>query len=148
MSVANLEKPVRSKRTTPVIDRPQVGARPASRPKTRPEVRMRVDIQERRGAQPRSAVMMAAMVFVGFFTASYATSSLAGQVMVEKARRLEISARERAREARRTEASLRARVDALTSATSVESWALTHGFTVPKPAGEETEERAGYVAHR
>lgn len=156
MSVADLEKPTRKGNTT-TIERPNTVARPAARKTTRKkaQVRMNVRIEERTAAQPKSGLLMGAMAFVGIFTVTYAASSLLGQVKVEKARRMEIAARERAREARRTEASLRARVDSLTSAPSIEAWAKTHGFEVPKSEGEveatpviDPGARAGYVAHR
>lgn len=156
MSVVDLEKPGQEANVT-TIERPKKVARPAARTRKakKTQVRMNVRIEERTAAPAKGGLLMGAMVFVGLFTVTYATSSLMGQVRVEKARRLEIAARERAREARRTEASLRARVDSLTSAASIEGWAKTHGFVVPKAEGE-TEEmtngtasaRAGYVAHR
>lgn len=156
MSVVDLEKPGQEANVT-TLERPRTVARPATRTRKakKTQVRLNVRIEERTSAQPKAGFMMATMAFVGIFTVTYATSSLMGQVRVEKARRLEIAARERAREARRTEASLRARVDSLTSAASIESWAKTHGFVVPKAEGE-TEEmttgnpsaRAGYVAQR
>lgn len=152
MSVADLEKPIQSGNTT-TVERPKTVARPAARTKKKAHVRMNVRIDERTVAQPKPALLMASMLFVGLFTITYTTSCLVGQVRVEKARRTEIMARERAKEARRTEASLRARVDALTSAVSIESWAEKHGFAVPKsesadaPA-KDTGARAGYVAHR
>jgi hypothetical protein len=145
MSVVNLEKPIQ-KQGTSVVDRPQV----KTRAKSRPQVRIRVDVQERRAPQRNAAAEWLARAFMcgAAFVLTYAGSSLGGQVMVENARRQEISARERARDARKAEASLRARVDSLTNPAAVEAWAATHGFAAPKPEIEVPTERSGYVARR
>jgi hypothetical protein len=70
--------------------------------------------------------MLASIAFV-----VSAASGLTGQVMMEKARREGIRAAVRAREARTAEALLRTRVTELTSMSSVQDWALAHGFQAP-----------------
>jgi hypothetical protein len=65
---------------------------------------------------------------------AYLGGGLAGQVMLEQARREGLWARERAREARRAEAFLRKRVDDLSSFTAIHRWAASHGFVAPEGA--------------
>ena len=164
MSVANLEKTINEGKT-PVAPRPRVKSQPAPKPRTRPTITIRTEVQERTAARPRSPWGARIAACFTAFVVTYGASSLAGQVMVERARRMEITARERAREARKTEASLRARVDMLKSPGAIEEWATRHGFgtpsNVPVPKAPElaipprptaeievTTSRAGLVAQR
>ena len=70
---------------------------------------------------------------------SFGTISLAGQVMVEKARREGIRAMERARQTSRDIAELRGEVQDLASSRSIDDWAAANGFipteSVPKATG-------------
>jgi len=144
MSVAPLER--QATHNTTVIERPSLQPRPSQRPKSKPRVHVRVQVTERRQARTNPALFIAtrAIVFGVICLFTYATSSLAGQVMVEKARRQGIAAKERAIEARRAEATIRERVDSLTSARSIEEWALAHGLqTPPLPTEEGTKPKGG-----
>ena len=144
MSVANLEKP-----TTKTQSRPTPVAR--TRPAPRPKLKVRVQYDERRASRsnPLLAVVARGAMMATAFVVTFAGSSLWGQLEVEKARRTEISAIERAREARKSEASLRAKVDALTRPDAVHAWASLHGFDVTKPQEvKETPKHQGYVARR
>ena len=59
---------------------------------------------------------------------AFSTFSLAGQVMVEKARRDSIRANARARQASRDIAELRGTVQDLASSRSIDEWAAANGF--------------------
>jgi hypothetical protein len=82
------------------------------------------------------------MVFLVISSATYLASSMAGQVMVEKARRDGIGAQRRASEAKRAEVSLRARINELTGFSNLDSWAVAHGLVASDqpivPSGETT----------
>lgn len=82
------------------------------------------------------------MAFLVLASATYLTSSMAGQVMVEKARRDGISAQRRAAEAKRAEVSLRARINELTGFSNLDSWATAHGLVASEqpiiPSGDTT----------
>jgi len=86
-----------------------------------------------RRTRVNTAALLTLFLVVGGST--FFASSLAGHVMVEKARREGISARQRAGDARKAGALLRARVDALTSLGAVEAWANSHGFVAPDGVG-------------
>lgn len=158
MSVTELERP-----NTQVVDRPQprVHTRPVSRPASRitprtlPQVQVNVRVLERRRIVPAPGLAwtLRAATFVGVFALTYIGSSLGGQVMVERARRDEISAKERMLDAQRAESTLRAEVDNLTSGSSISAWASARGFIAPDAAAEAAEKalkakekRTGYVA--
>lgn len=108
----------------PAIRSPLKG-RPASRPTLRVVAGRRTRIN--------AAALVTLFVVVGGST--FFASSLVGHVMVEKARREGIWARERAGDARKSEALLRSRVDELTSLGAVEAWAHSHGFVAPDGVG-------------
>jgi P2-related tail formation protein len=69
---------------------------------------------------------------------TFSAFSLAGQVMVEKARRDGIRAAQRARAASGEISALRLRVQALTSSSSIEQWAVTNGFTPADQTARKT----------
>jgi hypothetical protein len=77
-------------------------------------------------------------LFLALTAVTCATSSLAGQVMVEKARREGIRAAERASVAKNAEAALRTQVNLLTSDRSIETWAQENGFvTIDSTVGSD-----------
>ncbi len=86
--------------------------------------------RSRTRSKSRTSVNVAAYAFsfVVLTGGFYLASSLAGQVMVEKARREGIGARKRAYQANLAESSLRRSIDELTSFSSLEAWAAGHGF--------------------
>lgn len=105
---------------------------PASRPQTRRKAKANV----------ASIVVGRVLLFLVVGSTTYLSSSLGGQVMVEKARREGIVAQRRATEATRSEAGLRSRINELTGFTNLEHWADAHGFIAPDqlsiPSGDTT----------
>lgn len=71
------------------------------------------------------------LLFAALVGATWVISSLAGNVMVEKARRENIQSTRRAREARSSVAVLRRSIDSMTSYSAVSDWAISHGFRAP-----------------
>lgn len=106
-----------------------MSAVPASRPlvHTRPQLRV---VTRSRTKVVRIAIARCVMFGVVALATS-AASSLAGSVMVEKARRDGIRAVERSRDARAAEAVLRTKVNELTSLSAIQDWAYSHGFEAP-----------------
>lgn len=84
-------------------------------------------------SRSKSASLLASRMLVFSVVAfcTYLASSMAGQVMVEKARRDGIAAQRRATDAKRTEGGLRSRINELTGFTAMDTWALGHGFVAP-----------------
>lgn len=69
-----------------------------------------------------------AVGFVCIAWLAFMASGLAGQLMLEQARREHLAAAGRCRVATRDEALLRAKLDEMTSASKVEEWATAHGY--------------------
>lgn len=108
---------------------------------TRPKPQLRVEQGVRPSAISRIATKS---VVFGVMTLSiFFASSLAGQVMVEKARRDGIRAAERLKAATKEEAILRDRVLSMTRSSSVSAWAQENGFvsldTVAEESGAQTD---------
>jgi len=114
-----------------------MSAIPASRP-------IAVRSQTKRRAKSRSKVFTNIVGGVTLFGAvaltTFLVSSMAGQVMVEKARREGISAQRRAIDAKRVEGGLRVRINELTGFTAMDNWALSHGFVAPDRPAVPSEE--------
>lgn len=140
MSVVELDRPYVG---SDIISRPPLAPRGIPREEVRPKVRIEADIRPKAKARPKASLAASlgfrTFMFAALFGGTYIASSLSGQVLVEHARRAEISAKERAQEARRAEASLRTRVDALTSGEAIEAWAGQHGFGLPQVAMQKHE---------
>lgn len=120
----------RSVRETPASPRLRVEA---SAPKARSARKARASIAQR--------VFPALFALALVTGATYLAVSLAGHVMVEKARRDGIRATERAREARRVEAALRQRILVTTSYASVAQWASSNGFVASSAVADPSLER-------
>ena len=130
------------------LDKPQIVERPRSyadpRTAVRPEVgfRSRVEPVKRAKAKSKSNLAVSAAAVAACFVSSMVVTGLWGNVELEKARYNEREAIARANEAKRVEAGLRTRVEALTSGTSVSEWAQQNGFQVfqatKTPATPET----------
>lgn len=105
-------------------------ASPAPADASRSEAKMGVRRSQAR-AVPLSLVVVRFALIAGV---AYMASSLAGHVMVEGARNEGGRFADRAREARRTEAQLRSRINELTNLGTVETWAVSHGFLAPGQA--------------
>lgn len=87
----------------------------------------------RRRAKSRSASRILGHVaaFSAVIAVSYGVSSLAGNTLMEKARREGLNAQARSRQAKMDVALLRDRIERLTSMQSVEQWASFRGFVSP-----------------
>lgn len=133
MSIAPLERT--SNRTSfqagspAVLPRRERGIRPA--PDAVPNVGLRVRIVRRQTPSILGALAIRGALFGSLFLATFISHSVMGQVAVEKARQEELTARGRAVEAKRAETEIRARVDALTSATAVQQWATARSYVAP-----------------
>jgi hypothetical protein len=118
-------------RTLPRFPEPIIIELP--RPKTR-----RGKVQKVQ-AQKRASIVGQIAGFTVIAGIAFGTLSLAGQVMVEKARRDSIRAAARARQSSRVIADLRGDVQALTSSRSIDEWAAANGFiptdSAPKATG-------------
>lgn len=104
----------------------------ASRRKARTQARARTNVW--------GSILGGAALFAVVAVATFLASSMAGQVMVEKARREGISAQRRASDARRAEAALRSRISELTGFTAMENWALSHGYIAPDRPNPTSQE--------
>jgi hypothetical protein len=102
---------------------------------TRPKPQLRVE----QGVRPStlSRVASRAVVFGVLTVGVFFASSLAGQVMVEKARRDGIRASQRLKSASKEQAILRDRVLSMTRASSVSAWAQENGFVSLDTVAEE-----------
>lgn len=110
-------------------------------PATRTTPRHRTGTRTRAKSNTGAVVLGRFITFVVLSSVTYLGSSMAGQVMVEKARREGIVAQRRAREAKRSEAGLRSRINELTGFTNLESWATAHGFiAADQPQAPSLEE--------
>ncbi|MFI5386469.1 MAG: hypothetical protein ACHQ50_10160 [Fimbriimonadales bacterium] len=96
---------------------------------TRPKPQLRVE----QGTRPSvaSVVLARSAVFCMLSLCTFYGSSLAGQVMVEKARRDGISAVQRAKEAVKEDLLLRSQVQSLTRASAIDAWAEENGMVSP-----------------
>lgn len=103
---------------------------PAISPRSAPSARARNApiFGARSGAATFQMVAVRLLVFGMIMAVAYGFSSLAGQTMMEQARREGIRSQERARQARMDVSILRQRVDRLTSMKSIDGWALSHGM--------------------
>lgn len=109
----------------------------APRTVTTPAITVRTRYIERPSRKvsvvPGLVAKMALFSVVTLF--SFSASSLAGQVMVEKARKDVVEARVRTQEAKKAEASLRDRVDLLTRVDKIEEWAVAQGMVAADSLG-------------
>ncbi len=101
--------------------RPQIGS-----------IRQHAIARNRAVGQSVQSVAVMSIAFLLIALGAYGFSSLAGQTMMEQARREGIRAQERARQARMDVALLRQRVDRLTSMKSIEAWAESRGMQTPE----------------
>lgn len=120
---------------------PAVVTRPRPRPQTEtvvielPRHRTTRKPATKSGTRP---LVANAVSFIALASVTFCSVSLAGQVLVEKARRDGISASARARTASLEIAELRQRVQDLTSSRSIEEWAATNAFA-PTEATPQTQ---------
>jgi hypothetical protein len=107
---------------------------------TRPKPQLRVE----EGAKPAVASQaLARAACFGVLTLSVLlSSSLAGNVMLEKARRDNLRAVSRAKEATKEEAVLREKVQSMMRSSAIDRWALQNNFVAP-----ETDALSAEIAH-
>jgi len=79
------------------------------------------------------------LMFCGVAAVAYVGSDLCGHYMVEKSRNETIAATNRATSALRAEREVQRRLDGLTSAASIEDWALSHGFRPTDGLGQTSK---------
>lgn len=99
-------------------------------------LRLRTTARPRAAASPVSSLVGRAVAFSLLAGLAYASSSLVGQVMAEGARQQRITAIGRADEARAAEDILRQRIEAMSSVSAVEGWAIARGFKAPEGSYE------------
>jgi hypothetical protein len=80
-----------------------------------------------------------AMMFTAVFSLTYVGSTLTGHYLVEKSRNQSIAASNRATSAIQAEREVQQRLDTLTSASSIEDWALSHGFRPTDGLGQTSK---------
>jgi hypothetical protein len=97
---------------------------------TRPKPQLRVE----QGIRPSvvSKAFANVVVFSALSLSFFFSSSLAGQVMVEKARREGLSSTQRAKLAVKEESLLRERVQSITRASAIAAWAEQNHFIPPE----------------
>jgi hypothetical protein len=97
---------------------------------SRPKTELRVEV----GAKPAvGSIVLARAALFGVVTLSiFFSSSLAGQVMVEKARRDGLHAVVRAKEATKEEAMLREQVLSMKRSSAIDTWAQENRFVAPE----------------
>ena len=103
-----------------------------------PQTRFRVALQTRTIPQTRtqdrvldSAFARGARLFGFWFVLAFMSSSLAGNLFVERAHASEASAIARYRDARKAEDVLDESVRRLKAPDAIDRWALAHGFLAP-----------------
>lgn len=117
-------------RPEPVVRTPEV-----RRPVATPAPQAKPKAKARRKAKRKINVGARVAVFSTLALVSFMVNSMAGNVMVEKARREGIQAAQRTREARNVQAALTRQVMALSSADASADWARSRGFVAPDQAG-------------
>ena len=105
-----------------------------------PTVRPRTGRSKKAKTQKRVSTIVGQVASFAVITGiAFSTLSLAGQVMVEKARRDGIRATARARQTSREIADLRGEVQDLASSRSIDDWAAANGYlpteATPQPIG-------------
>ena len=144
MSVV-LDRPVDTEQLTvadvPVALRTRVPLEPVRRPVvdvpvvTPNRARVRQDV----GVKVARIIGLKAMLFGVVFGMTYVVSTLGGQFMVEQSRDQSINALARSKAAIQNERAIQRRLDVLRSATSIEEWALSHGFRPADGLGETSK---------
>ncbi|HTQ09619.1 MAG TPA: hypothetical protein VMI31_06065 [Fimbriimonadaceae bacterium] len=106
-----------------------------ARPKAKPELRVE------QGTRPSilSLLLAKAVLFAMLTLGIYFASSLAGQVMVEKARRDGLRAVERNQAASKEVAFLRDQVQAITDSSAIASWAELNHMIPPEGLVAQTD---------
>jgi hypothetical protein len=115
--ISDVERPARRTATY---------ARPRPAAYTRQIVRTR---SRRRSSSVLSVFMTKAVALTVVAAAAYGASTLAGQTMMEQARREGLRAQERSRQARMDVGLLRERVARLSSMKTIENWAAMSGMS-------------------
>jgi len=146
MSVV-LDRPVTKTRLpeieAPVFLKPRIRVEPEYRPgieaPAQTPAEMPVKVQRRSKVNVGRQILLKGMMFVAVFGVSYVASTLSGHYLVEKSRNQTIEATARATAALQSEREVRRRLDALTSASSIEDWALSHSFRPTDGLGQTSK---------
>jgi hypothetical protein len=123
-----------------------MSAVPVPRPTVERRPQLRVVSYRRPSFWQVAAARTALFAFVAL--GAFLCSSLAGHVMMEKARRDGLRAVDRSREAKKAESLLLQRVESLTSFAAIQEWALAHDFRPPEEAAPTVEERTLVASNR
>jgi len=138
MSVV-IDKPFTRTRA-PQVDVPVVlSPRIRLEPERRPTVEAPVKVQKRSSTRTARALALKCCLFCGVFGVSYVASTLSGHYLVEKSRNLSNEATTRASVAAQAERDVQRRIDVLTSASSIEDWALSHSFRPTDGLGQTSK---------
>ena len=103
----------------------------------RPKPQLRIEL----GTKPRanSKALTRSVLFGALTLSVFFASSLVGQVMVEKARRDGIHAVARAKDAAKDVALLRDRFQAMSRASAIDAWAISHDLVPPESLTAQQE---------
>ena len=131
MSVV-LERPLLRTRfpqtEAPVVLKPRIPAEPLIQPNIQVPTQAPTKVVRRSRVWTARYVGIKCMMFCGVFASAYVVSTLSGHYLVEKSRNLSNEATMRASIAVQAEREVQRRLDVLTSASSIEDWALSHSF--------------------
>ena len=141
MSVV-LDKP-RLRYRTPVTDvplvlRPRVPVQPG-RPAIDVPRQTPTRVKPRTGVRVGHFFVMKGMLFAMTFGITYVASTLSGMYLVEQSRTQGIEASARAKYAMQSEKTIQRTLDTLRSATTVEDWAIAHGFLPADGLGQTSK---------
>ncbi len=125
----------------PVVLSPRTPVEPARRREVDVPVftpspsRVRKDV----GRKVGQYILGKVMLFSLFFVLTYVASTLLGQYLVEQSRTQSKEALTRSKVAVQAEKAIERRLDVLRSATSIEDWALSHGFRPADGLGQTSK---------
>ena len=119
-------------------------------PITRPEIQTSPRLRVVEGVRPSTIrqVLNWTLASTVICLATFGTSSLAGHVMVEKARRDGITAAKRLRAATAAQAVLTRQIENLSNDKEMNQWAIRNGFVAPELAPHSSGSQRVLVAQR
>jgi hypothetical protein len=139
MSVV-LDRPVTRQRfpetDVPVVLRPRIPVEPEVRPRIHVPVETPAVAPRRKASPALRTCALKVALFTGIFAGTYVVSCLSGFYLEEQSRSVANDAAHRATAALREERDVQHRLNELTSAASIEAWALTHGFHTTDGLGQ------------
>jgi hypothetical protein len=120
----------------------------APRPVAKPEIKVRARVVTRPATRRKSNVAARAATFVAILGLTYASSTLAGHVVLEGARQKTRHGADRAAYARQEAKKAREAIEALTNPTVLRVWADAHGFVAGEAPKSELPHGGTLVARR